>query len=84
MSFNRNRKEGNVLFNDALNTFYLRLYGLGHIDNKRGVMLLVNEAFSALTKYQNFTGIWLHVSCNRDVASERPVPRVLHISDLCR
>ena len=21
------RKEGNVLFNDALNTFYLRLYG---------------------------------------------------------
>ena len=22
------RKEGNVLFNDALNTFYLRLYGL--------------------------------------------------------
>ena len=25
------RKEGNVLFNDALNTFYLRLYGAGHI-----------------------------------------------------
>ena len=24
-------KEGNVLFNDALNTFYLRLYGVGHI-----------------------------------------------------
>ena len=24
------RKEGNVLFNDALNTFYLRLYGVGH------------------------------------------------------
>ena len=23
-------KEGNVLFNDALNTFYLRLYGVGH------------------------------------------------------
>ena len=22
-------KEGNVLFNDALNTFYLRLYGVG-------------------------------------------------------
>ena len=35
------RKEGNVLFNDALNTFYLRLYGVGHMvkdhsDNKRG------------------------------------------------
>ena len=24
-----NRKEGNVSFNDALNTFYLRLYGVG-------------------------------------------------------
>ena len=23
-------KEGNVLFNDALNTFYLRLYGVRH------------------------------------------------------
>ena len=23
------RKEGNVLFNDALNTFYLRLHGVG-------------------------------------------------------
>ena len=25
------RKEGNVLFNDALNTFYLRWYGIGHM-----------------------------------------------------
>ena len=24
-------KEGNVLFNDALNTFYLRLYGIGYM-----------------------------------------------------
>ena len=24
------RKEGNVLFNDALNTFHLRLYGVRH------------------------------------------------------
>ena len=35
------RKEGNVLFNDALNTFYLRLYGVKHMvkdhsDSKRG------------------------------------------------
>ena len=27
---NEGRKEGNVLFNDALNTFYLRLYGVGY------------------------------------------------------
>ena len=25
------RKEGNILFNDALNTFYLRLYGITHM-----------------------------------------------------
>ena len=35
------RKVGNVLFNDALNTFYLRLYGIGHMvkehaDSERG------------------------------------------------
>ena len=30
LSFNV-RKEGNVLFNDALNTFYLRLYGVRHM-----------------------------------------------------
>ena len=37
----KERKEGNVLFNDALNTFYLRLYGVGHMvkdhsDSERG------------------------------------------------
>ena len=25
------RKEGNVLFNNALNTFYLQLYGIRHM-----------------------------------------------------
>ena len=25
------RKEGNVLFNDAINTFYLQLYGIEHL-----------------------------------------------------
>ena len=39
------RKEGNVLFNDALNTFCLRLYGVGHMvkdhsDSERGNPLL--------------------------------------------
>ena len=28
---NSRKKEGNVLFNDALNTFYLRLYGVRHM-----------------------------------------------------
>ena len=40
----RERKEGNVLFNDALNTFYLQLYGVRHIvkdhsDSERGNQL---------------------------------------------
>ena len=40
------RKEGNVLFNDGLNTFYLRLYGVvymvkDHSDSDRGNLLLL-------------------------------------------
>ena len=39
------KKEGNVLFNDTRNTFYLRLYGVGymvknHLDSERGNPLL--------------------------------------------
>ena len=38
-------KEGNVLFNDTLNTFYLRLYGMKHMvedhsDIERGNLML--------------------------------------------
>ena len=29
------RKVGHVLFNDALDTFYLRLYGVRHSDSER-------------------------------------------------
>ena len=29
------RKKGDVLFNDAFNTFYLQLYGIGHMVMKR-------------------------------------------------
>ena len=41
-------KEGNVLFNDALNTFYLWLYGVRHMvkdqsDSKRGNLLPLHE-----------------------------------------
>ena len=34
ISFNNEGNEGNVLFNDALNTFYLRL--MDHSDSERG------------------------------------------------
>ena len=41
MGFGGREEEGNVLFNDALNTFYLRLYGVEHMakdhsDSERG------------------------------------------------
>ena len=32
-------KEGNVLFNDALNTFYLRLYGVRHMVKDNSVKI---------------------------------------------
>ena len=40
----KGRKVGNVSFNDALNTFYLLLYGIGHLvkdhsDSERGNLL---------------------------------------------
>ena len=40
----QDRNEGNVLFNDTLNTFYLWLYGVRHIvkdysDSERGNLL---------------------------------------------
>ena len=39
-----NRKEGNVIFNDALNKFYLRLYDIRHMvkdhsDSEKGNLL---------------------------------------------
>ena len=42
------RKEGNVLFNDTLNTFYLQLYGVGHMvkdhsDSERGNPLPLSD-----------------------------------------
>ena len=49
-------KEGTVLFNDTLNTFYLRLYGVGHMvndhsDSERGRKegnVLSNDALNTL------------------------------------
>ena len=49
------RKEGNILFNDAFNTFYVRLYGIkrmvkDHSDSERqnplpphGLLFLINS-----------------------------------------
>ena len=53
------RKEGNVLFNVALNTFYLRLYGVGHMvkdhsvsEKEKPIQLDIDET-AAATKWAN-------------------------------
>ena len=48
------RKEGNVLYNDALNTLYLRLHGVSISGRKEGRKCLFNDALN--TFY--FTVIW--------------------------
>ena len=57
------RKEGNGLFNDALNTFYLRLYGVRHMvkdhsDSERGnplpphrLLFLINSTIPHTTAF---------------------------------
>ena len=35
--FDSERKEGNVLFNDTLNTFYLRLYGVSESERHKEI-----------------------------------------------
>ena len=53
------RKEGNVLFNDALNTFYLRLYGdkhmvKDHLDSERGNPLPSHGLFNPISSKDSF------------------------------
>ena len=54
------RKEGNVLFIDALNTFYLRLCGVGHMvkdhsDSEKGNPINSKSSFYALSHRQDST-----------------------------
>ena len=56
---NVGRKEGNVLFNDALNTFYLRLYGVrhmvkDHIDSEGGNPLLPHRLLFLISSKGSF------------------------------
>ena len=53
------RKEGNVLFNDALNTFYFRLYGVRHMvkdhsDSERGNPLPPHGLLSSINSKGSF------------------------------
>ena len=53
-------KEGSVLFNDTLNTLYLRLYGIrlmvkDHSDNKRGNLLPPHRLLFLISSKGSFT-----------------------------
>ena len=53
------RKKKVILFNDAINTFYLRLYGVGHMvkdhsDSKRGNPLLPHEVLFPISSNGSF------------------------------
>ena len=39
----KKEKEGNVLFNDALNTFYLPLYGVRHMVKNHRLLFPINS-----------------------------------------
>ena len=56
--YGRKGKEGNVLFNDALNTFYLRLYGVGHMvkdhsESERGNPLPPHDLFFPISRHDS-------------------------------
>ena len=57
--FSQGRKEGNDLFNDTLNTFYLWLYGIGHMvkdhsDRERGNLLPSHELLFLISSKGSF------------------------------
>ena len=60
------RKEGNVLFNDALNTFYLRLYG------RKVGNVLFNDALK--TFYLMLYGVGHMVKNHSDSERGNPLP----------
>ena len=59
LMMDQGRKEGNVLFNDTLNTFYLRLYGVRHMvkyhtDSERGNPLPPDGLFFPINSKGSF------------------------------
>ena len=55
----KGRKKVNVLFNDTLNTFYLQLYGVGHMvqdhsDSERGNPLLPHGLLFPISSKHSF------------------------------
>ena len=57
--------EGNVSFNDALNTFYLRLYGVRHIVNDQSDSERKPAAATWATICDRQQGFFLYASSHR-------------------
>ena len=59
-SYNKRKEGRKLLLNDALNTFYLWLYGIGHMlknhsDSERGnLLLLLNRLFFLISSKGSF------------------------------
>ena len=55
----RERQEGNVLFNDALNTFYVRLYGKGPLSKseRKDIFYLMTHPTHFMYSYM-VSDIW--------------------------
>ena len=75
LTLNSRRKDGNVLFNDAFNTFYLRLYGVGHMvkdhsDNERGNLLQPHGLLLLISSEGSF---YMHHSTDRIAHTTRPL-----------
>ena len=63
------RKEANVLFNNALNTFYLLLYGVRHMvkdhsDSERGNLLPPHRILFPISSKGSFISIILQTGCH--------------------
>ena len=73
------KEEGNVLFNDALNIIYLRLYGVGHmvkghsVDGRKGYFYLTTHSTHFIYGYMA-SDIWL-----RTILIVRKETRCRHI-----
>ena len=70
-----NMRERNVLFNDALNTFYLQLYGVRHMvkdhsDSEKGNPLLPQRLLLSINSKGSF---YMH----------HPTDRITHTTALC-
>ena len=55
-------KEGNVLFNDVVNTFYLRFYDVGHMINNWD-KLLTYILVQVIGKYRDFVCVSFRAYC---------------------